>query len=187
MEKEFKQNSSNCLKIVLYGPESTGKTTLAKELAAYFETEWVPEYMRRYLEKKWRISRKKISEVDLVPIAKGQLETENELSKKANNLLFLDTNVLEIKVYSQYYYNDFCPSEILKICKSATYDLYLLTGIDVPWEADELRDRPNDRVELFRIFEKELKENGLPYHILEGSKEDRLSKAVKIITKLLSK
>ena len=122
-----------------------------------------------------------------MPIAVGQIKTENEFVKKANNVLFLDTNVLEIKVYSQYYYEGFCPDEILKICNSVTYDFYFLTGIDVPWEADELRDRPNDRIELFRIFENQLLEKKLPYQILEGSIKKRLSHAIEIITNLLSK
>lgn len=187
MEKTPKQTNCDCLKIVLFGPESTGKTTLAKQLAAHFNTEWVPEYMRTYLEEKWEVSQQKITKKDLVPIAVGQIKTENEFVKKANNVLFLDTNVLEIKVYSQYYYEGFCPDEILKICNSVTYDFYFLTGIDVPWEADELRDRPNDRIELFRIFENQLLEKKLPYQILEGSIKKRLSHAIEIITNLLSK
>lgn len=186
MVKTLKQRQSNCLKIVLFGPESTGKTTLAKQLATHFKTEWVPEYMRTYLEEKWQVSREKISEEDLIPIALGQLNSENELSEKVDDLLILDTNVLEIKVYSQYYYNGFCPDQILKICKSATYDFYFLTGIDVPWEVDELRDRPNDRAQLFCIFEAQLNEKNLPYHILTGSNKERLSNAIEIITKLLS-
>ena len=60
MEKELKQNSSSCLKIVLFGPESSGKTTLATQLAAHFNAQWVPEYMRIYLEKKWEGSKKTI-------------------------------------------------------------------------------------------------------------------------------
>lgn len=186
MEKDFRQQDSTCLKIVLFGPESTGKTTLAKILAEHFETEWVPEYMRTYLEEKWRVSQQKISKEDLVPIAKGQINTENKLSKKANKVLFLDTNILEIKVYSQYYYNGYCPEEILSTCKIAKYDFYFLTGIDVPWEADELRDRPYDRIELFRIFENQLVQKNLPYQVLEGSIKKRLSHAIEVITKLLS-
>lgn len=186
MEKTLTQRPGNCLKIVLFGPESTGKTTLARQLAAYFKTEWVPEYMRTYLEEKHKIPGFKISEKDLIPIAKGQLDSENELSAIANKILFLDTNVLEIKVYSQYYYNNYCPDEILNICKSALYDFYFLTDIDVPWERDILRDRPHHREELFCIFEAELIKRNLPYQILSGSSEKRLSKAIKTIKKILS-
>ena len=99
MEKTLVQRQSNCLKIVLFGPESTGKTTLAKQLSAYFNTEWVPEYMRTYLQEKWDKNAEKISKEDLLPIAKGQIALENKRSKNADNFLFCDTNLLELQVY----------------------------------------------------------------------------------------
>jgi len=112
MEKKLRQVSSNCLKIVLFGPESTGKTTLAKQLAKYYNSVWVPEYAREYLQYKWNIKGKICERKDLIPIAEGQMQLENTLAKQTNTVLFCDTNLLETKVYSEVYYSGFCPSEI---------------------------------------------------------------------------
>ncbi|AFL80887.1 putative ATPase/kinase involved in NAD metabolism [Aequorivita sublithincola DSM 14238] len=174
------------IKVVLYGPESTGKTTLAKQLAEHFNTFWVPEFMREYLQKKWDDEKELVSKEDLLPIAEGQLKLEKEASKQSENLLICDTNLLELKVYSEYYYNGFCPSEIKEEATKDNYSIYLLTYIDTPWDADDLRDRPNNREEMFRIFEAELKEQGFPYEILKGNEKERFDKAVKIIDALLT-
>lgn len=184
MEKTLEQQASNCLKIVLFGPESTGKTTLAKQLAEYYKTLWVPEFMREYLQEKWDMHQVKVSKEDLLPIAFGQMKTENEAALKCTNLLFCDTNLLEIKVYSEYYYNG-CPPIIKKAALKNSYHLYFLTAIDTVWEADDLRDRPEERDKLFRIFETELIKNNLPFQILEGSEPERKKAAVKTIDELL--
>lgn len=175
------------IKVVLYGPESTGKTTLAKQLAAHYKTLWVREYMREYLEKKWDSEKKLVEKEDLIPIAKGQLHLEKEALQQVENLLICDTNLLELKVYSEYYYDGFCPSEIKTEATKDNYSIYLLTYVDTPWEPDVLRDRPNNREEMFRIFEAELKKQNFPYKILKGDKEERFENAVKIIDKLLKK
>lgn len=181
MEKTLVQRQSDCIKIVLFGPESTGKTTLAKQLAAYFKTEWVPEYMRTYLQEKWDTKGEKISKEDLLPIAEGQITSENNLAKKANNYLFCDTNFLELQVYCEYYYEGWCPIEIIESIDNQQYDFYFLTNIDVPWLPDDLRDRPNDRSTLFRNFEKALISRKIPYEILSGSLDERLKVAIKIL------
>ncbi|GEQ84607.1 hypothetical protein ULMS_01150 [Patiriisocius marinistellae] len=187
MEETLKQRPSNCLKIVMFGPESTGKTTLSKQLAKHFKTQWVPEYMRTYLEAKWEKYKETIVKNDLLPIAKGQITSENKLVLKSNNVLFCDTNLLEIEVYSKYYNDGFCPSEISEAFKTHTYDFYFLTDIDVPWEFDKLRDRPDERENMFRMFENQLINYDLPYITLKGSKLQRFEFAVKHINKLLNK
>ncbi|MBT8262426.1 MAG: ATP-binding protein [Bacteroidia bacterium] len=187
MEKILKQEPSDCVKIVLFGPESTGKTTLASELADYFNTEWVPEYMREYLQKKWDELGERISWEDLLPIAQGQISAENETAKNANGILFCDTDLRELKVYCEYYYDGKCPEEIRNAVENNSYTLYLLTDIDSPWVADDLRDRPEDRTTLFRIFEKELIENGLNYHVLNGSRTEKFNKAVALTKKLVGR
>lgn len=175
------------IKVVLYGPESTGKTTLAKQLAEHYNTGWVPEFMREYLEEKWNSSKKLVEKEDLIPIAMGQLRMEKIITQKVDDLLICDTNLLELKVYSEYYYDGFCPPEIKEEATKDEYSIYLLTYIDTPWEADLLRDRPNNREEMFRIFETELKKQGFPYKILKGNLEERFNKAVEIINALLKK
>lgn len=187
MEKSLEQQASNCLKIVLFGPESTGKTTLATQLADHYKTLWVPEFMREYLQNKWDLEKKTVSKEDLLPIALGQIKTENEAALKSKKLLFCDTNLLEIKVYSEYYYDGFCPSEIKNAALKNSYDLYFLTAIDTVWEADDLRDRPEDREKLFRIFEAELIKNKLPFQVLIGSEPERMKTAVGTIDELLKK
>ncbi|NND87742.1 MAG: ATP-binding protein [Flavobacteriaceae bacterium] len=181
MEKTFEQIASTNLKIVLIGPESTGKTTLARQLAKAFQTEWVPEYMRSYLQEKWDKSKTTCTREDLIPIAEGQLELENKYNKKAKRYLFCDTNLLELQVYSEYYFDGYCPPKIEQANAELNYDLYLLTYIDVPWEEDDLRDRPYDRSTLFCRFENELKKRELPYIVLKGSASSRLEQAKKAI------
>ena len=101
MEEKLKQKPANVIKVVLFGPESTGKTTLAQELADHYKTEWVPEYAREYLQVKWDKEQKTCEPQDLIPIAEGQIRLENYLTKKANKLLICDTDLLETKVYSE--------------------------------------------------------------------------------------
>ena len=173
------------IKVVLYGPESTGKTTLAKQLAAHYNCGWVPEYMREYLEEKWERQKKKISKEDLVPIAQGQLLLENEITEKTQDLLICDTDLLELKVYSEYYYDGYCPEFIKAEATKNNSSIYLLTYIDTSWEEDILRDRPNNREEMFRIFEAELKKHNFPYVILKGKETERFITAVGIINALL--
>lgn len=186
MEEEFKQEPAKLVKIVLFGPESTGKTTLAKELAAHFNTHWVPEYMRTYLEKKWNAYNRSCEIEDLRAIAIGQMASENQLSKTANQVLFCDTNLLEIKVYSEVYYQGYCDPLIAKYAEINSYDLYFLTYIDVPWEADVLRDKPFEREQMYANFKKALEKYNKPYVVLSGSLEERLNIAVKQVEKLLN-
>jgi NadR type nicotinamide-nucleotide adenylyltransferase len=185
MEKTLKQQPSTCLKIVLFGPESTGKTTLAKQLAEHFNTLWVPEYMRTYLQQKWDAECEKCTIDDLIPIAEGQMRLENETAKLVKELLICDTNLLEIGIYSQHYYDGFCPEKIKKYAKENTYDLYFLTSVDVPWKSDDLRDSPYERPKMFRTFENQLKDYNLQYEVLKGSEGKRFEFAVEKIIELL--
>jgi NadR type nicotinamide-nucleotide adenylyltransferase len=185
MEETLKQQPSACLKVVLFGPESTGKTTLAKQLADYFDTLYVPEYMREYLQKKWDEQKNKCTREDLLPIAIGQMTAENNAAPKANKILICDTNLLEIKTYSEHYYNGYCPKEIKKYAKENQYDLYFLTYIDTKWQFDDLRDRPDEREKMFRIFEFQLTNQSLQFEILKGNQDERFDLAVKMIEKLI--
>jgi NadR type nicotinamide-nucleotide adenylyltransferase len=187
MEEKLKQEPSDCLKVVLFGPESTGKTTLSRQLAEHYKTHWVPEYAREYLQKKWERENTTCELEDLIPIAMGQMKIENELSKTANKVLICDTDLLETKVYSEAYYHGICDPILDYYAIRNSYNLYFLTYIDIPWEADDLRDRPNEREYMFKTFEQALKTYKKPYIILKGSKADRFEIATKEIDKLLNK
>jgi len=185
MEKNLRQEEINIVKVVIFGPESTGKTTLSNQLARYYNTVWAPEYAREYLQDKWNNYRKTCDADDLIPIAEGQMKLENELAKKADKVLICDTDLLETKVYSQEYYGGFVDPKLYQAATTNKYDLYLLTYIDTPWEADDLRDRPEMRLEMFNAFEKALKDHNKNYILLKGDKETRLKTAVKAIDKIL--
>jgi len=186
MEKKLRQKPANIIKVVLFGPESTGKTTLSNQLARHYNTVWVPEYAREYLQEKWNNERKTCENSDLLPIAIGQMKLENKLAKKADRVLICDTDLLETKVYSQEYYGGFVDPKLDEAAKKNQYDLYLLTYIDTPWEADDLRDKPEERIEMFNAFEKALKTHKRPYLIVKGNKEKRLKDAKMAIDRLLN-
>ncbi len=186
MEKKLRQKPINLVKVVLFGPESTGKTTLSRHLARHYNTVWAPEYAREYLQKKWNNERKTCEADDLIPIAIGQMKLENKLAKKADKVLICDTDLLETKVYSEEFYGGFVDEKLDNAANKNTYDLYLLTYIDTPFEEDDLRDRPELRLEMFNAFESALKKHNRPYILLKGDKEIRLKKAIKAIDKILS-
>ncbi|WP_378179430.1 AAA family ATPase [Aquimarina sp. SS2-1] len=185
MEEKLRQDACDCIKIVLFGPESTGKTTLSKQLAQYYDASWVPEYMREYLQKKWDTIKEVCSYEDLLPIAEGQMKLENEISNQENNIVFCDTNLLELVVYSEAYYQGSVPETIRRFSLENTYDLYLLTYIDTPWVPDDLRDKPNQREEMFVRFKESLEKNKCNYSILRGDKTSRFEKAKEIIDQLI--
>ncbi|WP_242156172.1 AAA family ATPase [Aestuariivivens sediminis] len=190
MEEELKQSrdiEANCLKVVLFGPESTGKTTLSRQLARHYNSVWVPEYAREYLQNKWNNERQTCEAKDLLPIAKGQMRLENKLAKKTDTVLICDTDLLETKVYSEAYYLGSCDPILEKYALENTYDLYFLTYIDTPWEADDLRDKPNHRMAMFKAFQDELIRQNRPYVLLKGDKKKRLNEAIKHIDVLLKR
>ena len=186
MEKKLKQKPINLVKVVLFGPESTGKTTLSRHLAHHYNTVWTPEFAREYLQKKWNQERKTCQVEDLLPIAVGQIKLENRLAKRADKVLICDTDLLETKVYSEEFYDGFVDERLNKAATENTYDIYLLTYIDTPWEEDDLRDRPGLRLEMFNAFEKSLIDNNRPYIVLKGDKETRLKNAVETIDQIIS-
>lgn len=185
MEEKLRQKPSACLKVVLFGPESTGKTTMAKKLASHFKTDWVQEYMREYLQQKWDSNKEVCEPKDLIPIAEGQIARENQKAKTANKILFCDTDLLEIVVYSKAYYAEYCDPEILKHALNNWYDLYFLTNIDVPWVPDDLRDKPYDREGMFEKFKSSLSFYNKPFIELKGNENERFETAVSAINELL--
>ncbi|MCD2257933.1 AAA family ATPase [Psychroserpens luteolus] len=189
MEEKLKQIgdiNSNCIKVVLYGPESTGKSSLVKELANYYDTVYVEEFSRSYAEAK-ALDNHELTKDDVLPIAIGQMQLENEQLKKANRLLICDTDLLETQVYSQFYYHGFCPELVKKYAFENTYDLYFLTYIDTVWEADGIRDQPHNRLQQFNRFEQALIASKKPYIVVKGGFEERLNYCKTHIDELLKK
>lgn len=187
MEENLKQLAKSgvtpIIKIAIFGPESTGKTTLATQLAEYYKTVWVPEFARDYLQEKLDSGRGICDIDDMMPIAYGQTKLENESALIANRYLFCDTNLLVTKVFSELYYN-FCDSLLDKAARTHQYDLFFLTDIDVPWEDDGLRDSPEGRESIFEVFKQSLIDNKKTFITISGDKETRLKKAVAIIEQL---
>jgi NadR type nicotinamide-nucleotide adenylyltransferase len=168
-------------KIVFYGPESTGKTTLAKVLAKEFDTVWVPEFARELLQKKYNKTGKACEASDIKQIVEGQLETENELIKKANQYLFCDTDPLATYVYAKVYFPEEDFSWLDKLNEDLNYQHYFLTYIDTPWEADDLRDKPHEREEMYDAFLNELKRRNKKFTILKGNLKNRTEQVIKTL------
>ncbi|WP_316635389.1 DUF4301 family protein [uncultured Flavobacterium sp.] len=183
MEKDLRQQKTAIIKIALFGPESTGKTTLAKQLAEYYETEWVPEFARDYLQEKWEENQHICVADDMMPIAYGQVALENKKLTVANKYLFCDTNLMVTKVFSEMYYG-FSDPLLHEAALEHEYDLFFLTDIDVPWEKDDIRDTPDGRESVFSVFKQTLIDTKKPFITLSGDKECRLAKAIAIINDL---
>ncbi len=183
MEKDLRQQKTNIIKIALFGPESTGKTTLAKQLAEYYETQWVPEFARDYLQEKWEENQHICVADDLLPIAYGQVALENEKLSLAKKYLFCDTNLMVTKVFSEIYYG-FCDPLLNQAAVEHEYDLFFLTDIDVPWEKDDIRDTADGRETVFSVFKQSLIDTKKPFITISGDKKSRLEKATTIINDL---
>lgn len=169
-------------KIVVIGPESTGKSTLSHALAAQLQTVWVPEYARGYLEQLGR----PYEEPDLLNIAHGQLKTEDALLLQANQLLVCDTDLQVIKVWSEAKYGR-CDKKILEAIAARTYDMYLLTYTDVIWEDDPLREHslPEERAYFYNIYRDIVQSSGLPWADIRGTHEERVKLSLQAIGTLL--
>jgi NadR type nicotinamide-nucleotide adenylyltransferase len=165
-------------KIAITGPESTGKSMLAGQLATHYNTVWVPEFARGYLEHLG----KPYEEEDILSIAQGQLVAEDYWFIKAKDYLFCDTELLVTKIWSEVKYSRCDPWIIAKL-NSHKYDLFLLCDIDLPWQYDPLREHPDQRQYLFDLYYKELKNRNFPFDVVRGTGRDRLTNAIQIIDK----
>ena len=183
MEKNLEQRESDCIKIVLVGPESTGKTTLAKFLADYFNTVWVKEYLREFSVAKLENGNKLVEKSDNYTLVKNQLFLENEAVKQANKFVFCDTNFVQTMIYSELYFGE-SDAFFKEYIDSFKYDLYLLTGIDVEWEADGIRDAPFERENHYNYFKKRLMDINVPFIEISGNEQERKHKAVQIVNDL---
>lgn len=168
------------VKIAITGPESTGKSSLASQLAQHFNTVFVPEFAREYIDKLSRPHQ----EVDLLQIARGQLQLEEEILPKAKKVLFSDTEMTVMKIWSLHKYGR-CHPFILQKLQEQNYDLVLLCNIDLPWEADEQRKHPENRKVFFDWYLTELNLQGVNYAVVRGMGEDRLINAINEVNEIL--
>ena len=175
-------------KIVIVGPESTGKTTLCQQLAAHYHSLYCPEYARDYLLKHGT----KYQYNDLLTIAKAQLQQEDECAQKLQALLvnspatqnihpylFIDTDMYVMKVWCEFVF-DQCHKWILDQITERRYDLYLLCKPDLPWVKDELREYPDleRRLKLYHYYKDLLVHQSTPWAEISGNYEERLKQAI---------
>lgn len=169
-------------RIAITGPECTGKSQLANQLADHYQTVCTTEYARAYLDTLGR----KYEYKDLIIIAQKQFEQENRLARKANNFLFCDTEFGVLKIWSEDKFRK-CDPWIENRFKNHIYDLYLLMDINIPWTIDPQREDPNRRQYLFDWYKRELNSLGVNWQIITGIGENRLKDAVNYITLLKTK
>ena len=182
MEENLTQEESLIKRIVICGPESTGKTTMINNLAVYFQTNYVDEFARDFLQKKWDSKKEICSKEDHIQISKGQIKAENINIKNSNKLIFCDTNILTTLAWSKTHFDGFCDPWLLSQSKLLKYDYYLLLNTDVAWIKDDLRDRPKDRKKMFLAHKKELDNLNVDYDIINDSDfEKRFNQAVEYI------
>ena len=186
-------------KIVIVGPESTGKSTLCEKLADYYNTIWVKEYAREYLLKNGT----DYTFEDLSDVARGQLANEanglEELEKKIkadtsslsfnphrHTPLFIDTDMIVMKVWCEFVFDN-CHHWILNQIVERKYDLYLLCNIDLPWVKDELREYPDleTREKLYHYYKDIMLNQNVPWVNISGNYAERLHKAIDAVTKIL--
>jgi len=168
----------NPKRILILGPESTGKSTLAEDLAKHFGEPWVPEFAREYLDDLGREYRYE----DMVIIGKGQAALEDAAAKTAKNYLFCDTDLRVIHIWSAHRFGKTDPWVMEQIAER-TYDLILLTDTDLPWTPDPLREYPalEMRNYFLDLYTKLAQESGFPYQLISGNRDERLTKAIKML------
>jgi len=175
-------------KIVVIGPESTGKSTLCEQLAVHYKTSWVKEYAREYL----LAHGTDYTYENLLDIAKGQLALEDAAVNKLSTMnpslstLFVDTDMYVMKVWGEYVFQQ-CHHWVLNRIVERKYDLYLLCNIDLPWVKDELREYPDleTRKKLYHHYKDALVNQNVPWIDITGDYEERLQKAIAAVDALI--
>lgn len=166
-------------KIIILGPESTGKSTLTEQLATHYNTAWCPEFAREYLKENGT----DYSFEDLLNIARGQIVLEdNMLTQAKNGFYFIDTDMYVMKVWCEVAFNN-CHTWILKQIAARNYDLFLLCDTDLPWVKDDLREYPDIRTRqrLFKMYKDLLINQSNKWAIVSGNYAERLQVALNII------
>jgi NadR type nicotinamide-nucleotide adenylyltransferase len=174
----------NVKRIVIIGPESTGKSTLCKQLAQHYNTTWCPEYAREYLLQHGM----QYTFEDLLTIAKGQWKLDNDITTQAGKqnapFVFVDTDQYVMKVWCEFVFGK-CHSWITRRAAEQQAAMYLLCDTDLPWTKDELREYPDhaSRQKLFCYYKDILVNDSTPWALVNGSETDRLNTAIHAIEK----
>ena len=168
------------LKIAITGPESTGKSTLSEQLAGHYQTVWVPEYARTYIGNLGR----EYTIDDIEAIARGQLQLEEQMQTIAATILISDTDLLVLKIWSEHAFGR-CPDFIVDKLQHQDYNLYLLMGVDLPWEPDPQREHPHLRQYFYDWYKRELEALQAPFAEVGGQQQERFRNATQHIDALL--
>jgi len=171
---------TDSFRIVVTGSESTGKTTLAEQLARRYRAELVPEFVREYAEARHGV----IDFADHGPIARGQMALEDAAIARGKPLVVQDTDLLSTVVYCEHYFGK-CPAWIAEAARERAPDLYLLCEIDVPWVADGVRDRGHRRGEMQQLFRAAVNQSGAPVALITGDRSERFARATEAIDALV--
>ncbi len=170
-------------KIVLTGPESTGKSSLSKYLANYYNTNSCGEYAREYVERLKRHYTYK----DVETIAKRQIVLEEQMLKKANKILFVDTSLIITKIWFKIAYNQI-PKWFNQKLQETLADFYLLCNTETEWKYDPVRENGGEMREiLFQKYKKELELYNVDFEIVSGSWEERYNNAADLVNRYLYK
>jgi len=168
--------SDSLVRVCVTGPESTGKTTLARRLAEWADTEWVPEASRVYAERKVV----PLTAKDVGPIAREHIGLAETAAARARergaSMLVLDTDLLSTVVYARHYYG-MAPRVVERAERERRAQIYLLCDVDVPWVPDGIRDRPENREEMFALFERALTNRRANVVRVRGGWEERWTTA----------
>ena len=172
-------------RVCVVGAESTGTTTLAQALAAHYHTAWVEEYGREYSEVKWQNGYTDAWTTDeFICIAREQCRREDAAARVANRVLICDTDAFATGIWHRRYVGCRCP-KVEAIADARHYDLYLLTGDEIPFVQDGLRDGEHIRHWMHEIFTEELTASGRRWKLVRGKPEERLDTAIRLIDALL--
>jgi HTH-type transcriptional repressor of NAD biosynthesis genes len=174
----IRTNNQDVLLICFYGPESTGKSTMAKKLAVHFKTEWVPEVAREIVESN------DFTLEDIKKIGFAQNQRIKDKLPVANKVLICDTDIITTRIYSEHYLGS-APQELDVLEKEFAFDHYFLFDIDVPWIADGMRDLSGQRQEMMNKFRHALETRNISYTLVTGSYEERERLLIREIEKMI--
>ncbi len=166
-------------KVCLFGPESVGKTTLTQQLAAHYQTIFVPEVARDLL------ITNNFTRADIIHIGHAQTAAVQIAEQQANRILFCDTDLITTQIYADVYLHE-VPAVLYELERQIHYDAYVLLNIDVPWVADGLRDLGHRRAEMLARFRQELEYRQQPYTLVSGSFSDRMAAICQLADQLLA-